>query len=38
MPYAMLIAEVVKVGVLILYPVITPNSYNILMVEISFKH
>ena len=34
MPYAMFIAEVVKVGVLKLSPVITPDSYNLLMVEI----
>ena len=34
MPYAMFIAEVVKVGVLKLSPVITPDSYSLLMVEI----
>ena len=34
MTYAMFIAEVVKVGVLKLSPVITPDSYGLLMVEI----
>ena len=32
-PYAMFIAEVVKVGILKLSPMITPDSYNLLMVE-----
>ena len=38
MPYAMFNAEVVKVGVLKLSPVITSNSYNLLMVEFFFKY
>ena len=38
MPCAMFIAKVVKVGVLKLFPMITPDSYNLLMVEIFFKH
>ena len=38
MPYVMFIAEVVKVGVLDLSLVITPNSYNLLMVKVFFKH
>ena len=33
MPYAMFNAEVIKVVVLKPSPVITPNSYNLLMVE-----
>ena len=38
MPYAMFIVEVVLVGVIKLPLVITPDSYNLLMVEIFFKH
>ena len=38
MPYAMFIAEVVKVGVLKFPPMITLDSYNLLMVEVCFKH
>ena len=33
MPYVMFITEVIKVGVLKLSPVITPDSYNLLMVD-----
>ena len=38
MPYSMFIAKVVKVRVLKLPPVMTSNSYNLLMMEIFFKH
>ena len=38
MPYAMFIAEVAKVGVLKFHPMITPDSYNLLMVDVCFKH
>ena len=38
MPYVMFVAKVIKVGVLKFPHVITPDLYNLLMVEICFKH